>query len=124
MKKNDLIIILAGLLLAAAVYGGTLLSRQFVQSDSLAVEVYMDGELQETLPMDAYGTYEYTHEQGYNIFEITENGASMTEADCPDLSCTRQHAIDSPNENIVCLPYKFHLVVTGQEEVKIDAISQ
>lgn len=124
MKKNDVIIIIAGLVLAVIVYGGLQISQQLNTADQMAVEVYIDGELERTIPIEGYGVYTYDTELGHNVFEINEEGARMIEADCPTLSCTRQAAINHVGENIVCLPHRFHLVVVGDEEVEVDAISQ
>ena len=36
----------------------------------------------------------------------------MTDADCPDLLCVHQRALDRKNETIVCLPNK--VVIKGE----------
>lgn len=124
MKRNDMIIIAVCLFLALAVFIGTEVNKRMSAADITSVEVHYDGVIQDTISLDEDGVYTYEHDHGINVFEIMDGQVDMIQADCPDLSCTRQHSIGLPGENIVCLPYRFHLVVIGEEEVMIDAISK
>ena len=40
----------------------------------------------------------------------------MTDADCPDLLCVHQRAIDKEDETIVCLPNKVVVKVVGAKQ--------
>lgn len=126
MKRNDWIIIGVGLAVAIMIYGAMALINESANATELGVEVYLDGELKEYIALEKYGSYRYDHEYGYNIIEVNEQGVHVLEADCPTQSCTRHTAIMRPRENIVCLPYRFHVVIVGKEneEVIIDAISK
>ncbi|MDF1617357.1 NusG domain II-containing protein [Petrocella sp. FN5] len=124
MKKNDLIIIGSGLLIALLVYLIMAVGQKSLETDHLNVEVYVDGELLEVLPLDEDGIFTYETENGRNVLEIHDHKASIIEATCPDQICVSSSDIFRPNQNIVCLPFRFHVLVQGEGEVEFDAISQ
>ncbi|MEI3266791.1 MAG: NusG domain II-containing protein [Frisingicoccus sp.] len=109
MKKGDILLICAVLILAAAglVFmnlggrksGGTL-------TVTVGGEVYADYALSEdqevSLDIDGW----------HNRFQIKDGKVSMLEADCPDQYCVEHAAIDKVNETIVCLPHKVVLEIT------------
>ena len=51
-----------------------------------------------------------------NVLEIKDGKAKMVEADCPDKLCMHQKSISSENENIVCLPNRVVVTVTGEDK--------
>lgn len=63
---------------------------------------------------------------GYNGFSLTlviENGQAHVEAStCPDLICQHHAAISDSGEQIVCLPARVVIAVSG-EEAEIDAVT-
>ncbi|PKM56544.1 MAG: NusG domain II-containing protein [Firmicutes bacterium HGW-Firmicutes-3] len=124
MKKNDLIIIGAGLLIALVVYFIMAISQKNIIAEELNIGVYVDGELLEVLPIDKEGIFTYETENGTNILEIHDNKAKMIKATCPDQICVKSSEIFRPSQNIVCLPHRFHVLVEGAGEVEFDAISQ
>lgn len=80
--------------------------------DQVVVEV--DGK--------AWGTYDLHKDAtvrievgngGYNVLEIADGYAAVTEASCPDKLCVHQHKISHSDESIICLPNK---VVVSIEE--------
>lgn len=124
MKKNDLMIIGAGLLIALLVYLIMAIGQQNIETDELNVGVYVDGERLEVLPIDEEGIFTYETDKGTNVLEIYDNKARMIEASCPDQICVNSSEIFRPNQNIVCLPHRFHVLVEGVGEVEFDAVSQ
>lgn len=124
MKKNDWIIIATGLLIALAVYGGIQLNNSRMDKGVKEVQVFIDGVLEESFPLDSEGSHRYETDYGYNVIEISGGSAKIIEANCPTLSCISDGAIDSVNETVVCLPHHFHIQIKGTEEVEIDAISE
>lgn len=105
MKKKEIIFI-AGILAAALVLWGVM---SFFRSGSCTqIRITVDGE--------EYGIYSLTQNQTIkigdtNICEIKNGSVKMTEADCPDHLCMKQHAVGSDGGTIVCLPNK--VVITG-----------
>lgn len=124
MKKNDLIIIVVGLLIALGVYGVLGINTMMQEEKQKIVEIYMDGELQESHLLTKDGIYHYESSLGYNVVTIEGGAAWISEANCPTLSCIDEGAIDGVNESVVCLPHHFHIKISGVGEVEVDGISQ
>lgn len=60
---------------------------------------------------------------GYNILEIKNGRAYITEADCPDGLCMNQKAIDRHGESLICLPHKLVITVEGENASDIDSFA-
>ncbi len=106
--------LILGLLLAAGVaLGYTLLFRS--PGDWVVVEV--DGEVFGRYPLDENTSIRIeTGTDGYNVLEIADGYASVTEASCPDKLCVRQHKISRSDETIVCLPNRVVVSVVSNGE--------
>lgn len=54
---------------------------------------------------------------GTNTISVKEGKASIVSADCDNQDCIRQGSIDSPSQQIICLPHKLWVeVVTANSE--------
>jgi len=53
---------------------------------------------------------------GYNILNITSEGVSIVEANCPDQVCVRSSKITKPGQTIICLPHKLIVKLVGDME--------
>lgn len=116
MKKKDIILIAAALLLALALYGVSQLS---FGSEASYVVVTVRGEevLRRPLAMD--GTYEIAQEDGGRNVVVVERGAVyVSEANCRDGLCIRQGRMRNGAKTIVCLPHEMVVTIQG------DAIDQ
>ena len=117
-KRNDLILILGIICIAAFAY---LLHERMQNVDDGIVIVKVDGEEK--------GTYRLSEEQtieingGTNILQIKEGKADMTEADCPDKLCVHQKAVSKNGESIICLPNKVVIEVKSSEQSVYDAVT-
>lgn len=118
MKRNDLILAAAVLVVAAAI-----LALQFFRQDSgeHVVEISVDGEL--------FGTYDLTDDRtietgGTNRVVIEDGSAHMEWADCPDQICVNHRAISKNGESIICLPNQVVVTVVSSEESGLDAVAQ
>lgn len=105
MKKKEFIFIGCVLLAALLLWLGLNIGQR---GDYGSIEITVDGEI--------YGTYSLAEDQTIaigdtNVCEISGGKVKMTEADCPDHLCMKQHAIGSSGGTIVCLPNK--VVITG-----------
>ncbi len=64
---------------------------------------------------------------GYGGFQLTlvvsEGKAHVEDSACPDLICQHHSPISRSGEQIVCLPGRVVITVTG-EEAEIDAVTQ
>jgi hypothetical protein len=91
------------------------------------VKITVDGEEYGTYSLYEDKTVSICDESGEvtNTLVISGGKADMTEADCPDKLCVKQKAISAENENIVCLPNRVVVTVTGsQDEDALDGFAQ
>lgn len=121
MKKNDLILIGAILLVAVSFI---FINKFFLQKPGNQVEVMVDGELYITLPLNVDTEMEIKGVLDSSNYLIIEDGyAKVVEATCPDKLCIDQKKIKYRGETIVCLPNKVIVQVVGEEEASIDAVA-
>lgn len=122
MKKADFIII--GVVLAVAAV--LVFFLYFVNGDSgKYVQVEVDGEVVDTVELDADYEKQYDFDGDTNTLVIKDGKASVTEANCKDGICVNHMPISRSGESIICLPHK--LVVTVLDKVdndsEIDAVA-
>lgn len=120
MKKHDLILIAAFLIIAglafvyikiAAKYGSQVVIT--VDKKTVAsVSLYDNQEI--NIPLTS----------GKNIVVIKDGSVTMKEADCPDQICVEHKPISKTGETIVCLPHKVVVEVVNAEESEIDMMAQ
>ncbi len=120
MKKNDVILIGVILILALAAFGGISWYSEKNTKEAEAV-VYVDGEEQERYPLNQDTSVRVSLEDGnYNLLEIKDGQADITEASCPDKVCVDHRPVKSQGESLVCLPHKVVVEIENGEEAKID----
>ena len=118
-RKNDLLLILALLLLAAGVWLVLRLTRQAGGS----VRVSVDGAAVAVFPLDADRVWTW-EETGVNVLRIENGKAAIVSADCPDKLCVGQGEICYAGESIVCLPHRLTVTVEGAAEGGFDAVAR
>lgn len=123
MKKADFIVIGVVAVIVAVMlfflYGINTSSGDFVQ-------IQIDGECVETLPLDEDTTREIlTDDNGLNVLIIENGSAVMTDANCPDGICTNHRAISKTGESIICLPHKVVITIVNDKtaENEVDAVA-
>lgn len=111
-RRRDLFLILGLLLISGISLAFILLFR--TPGDQVLVEV--DGVV--------YGRYDLrenttvrieTGDGGYNVLQIADGYACVTEASCPDKLCVHQHKIRQSDESIICLPNKVVVSIIQEE---------
>lgn len=117
MKKlrYDLLLIL-GLLLAAAVM--YLALRPGGQGAWAVVTV--DGREVDRYPLSEDVTVTIG-EADYNVLQIADGQAAVTEANCGDHTCVRTGAVSREGETIVCLPHRLIVEIRGGDGSNFDA---
>lgn len=102
MKKKEILFFTA-ILVIASIFCMVLWKTN---SPAHTVSISIDGKVQKQF--DLYSQQHYTIQtpQGYNILQIQNHTATITEADCPDQICVKQKSISHTGEMIVCLPHK------------------
>ena len=123
MKKNDVILI-AGLLLAAlAAFGGI---SWYLAADTQKAEavVEVDGQEKGRYPLDQDTSVEIQLEGGsYNLLEIKDGRADITEASCPDKICVDHRPVSRRGESLVCLPNKVVVEIENGQEAEVDGMT-
>lgn len=122
-KKNDMILA-GGLLGAAAVLGLVFWQGYGGPREEAAVVVKVDGAVyrecslweEQTLTIE-------TGSDQYNILEIRDGQADMTEASCPDRLCVEQKEISRQGEMLVCLPNKVTVEIRRGGQGEVDAVA-
>ena len=121
MKKNDVILVVARALLSLAVFGGIKLYSGFSTREPEAV-IYLDGEEKGRYSLSHNITLEIRQDHGaYNIFEIKNGKAKITEASCPDKVCVNHRPVSGQGESLVCLPNRVVVEIENGEKLDIDA---
>ena len=114
-RKNDLLLI-TGLLLAAALVW--LLVRPGGAGGWAVVTV--DGVETARYPLDTEQTVTIGGE-AYNILQIAGGTAAVIEANCGDHTCVRTGTISRKGEAIVCLPHRLVVSIEGGAPSDFDA---
>ena len=118
MKKKDMILISVILLIAP----GSLAAVHLLQGQAGAqVNIYIDGDLEHTLPLSEDRELEIDNSLGYNKIVVSGGQVRVTQADCPDKICVHHAAISHDKETIVCLPHKLVVEIEGGEDSGTDA---
>ena len=114
--RNDLILILALLLLA----GGLYLALNLGRREGGVVVVRVDGVETERHSLAVDGTFPLNG--GSNILVIENGSAWLTDANCPDLLCVKQGKVHYTGQVITCLPNRLTVTVEGGESDGVDLV--
>ena len=122
-KKNDILLIGAILVLALTAYLGMSFFQGKNTHDAEAV-VLINGEEKGSFPLSVDRTERIELPDGsYNVLEIREGKADVTEASCPDGICVNHRAVSKQKQSITCLPNKLVVEIRNGEASDVDAIT-
>lgn len=122
-RKNDLILIAVFLAAAVSAYLGLLFFQGASTKSGVAVVTIHGAE---------YGRYPLTmditeriklSDGSYNVLEIKDGEAEITEASCPDGICVKHRPISRKGQSIVCLPNKVIVEIENGEASELDFIT-
>lgn len=88
--------------------------------DAAAAQIWSEGELLYTLPLDIDQTRTVVTDRGTNVITVKDGKVAVTEADCPDGYCMDRGFCRS-GVQIVCLPNRLVIQFVGKTE--IDAVA-
>ena len=116
MRKTRFWILLIVLLLAICIFAAVM---QFTKRESGTAEIWLDGELLQTIDLTAVKepyTFEVVGKRCTNLVEVEQGRIRVKEADCPDQVCVRQSWIADSATPVVCLPNGLVIEITGTED--------
>jgi len=112
MKKKDLIIVCAALILALGLYA---VSQMSLGGAASSVVVMLDGEVVLRRPLAMEESYTIEQEDGSrNVIRVEDGAVYMLEANCRDGLCIRQGKMKNAAKTIVCLPHNLVVQLTGE----------
>lgn len=118
--RNDSILLLTVILIAGALF----LYQRLGKSGQISCsEIYQDGSLIATYDLKEDQTIPVQYGDGYNLIQIEDGQVTVTDADCPDQLCCRQHAISRDGESIICLPHKLVIRIRSTQDGAPDAVT-
>ena len=118
MRKYDLFLIAALLILGAALYP-MLISR----TEAGRATVYSAGEPVYTCSLAEEGSYTWTNGDNFVQIDISGGGARISASSCPDQSCVHRGWQNRSGTSIICLPNAISVLLEGNgEEEHMDAI--
>lgn len=122
MKKKDIILIAAVLVIALISLGAIKLT----QKDGKEVVVTVNGEEVYKTSIHKDQTYKIPTKNGTNIMQIKDGKVTMKKADCRDQICADHKAIEKSGETIVCLPHKVVIEIKSEngKEQELDGVTQ
>ena len=122
MKKKDIILIAAVLVIALIGYAAI----KMTQKDGKQVVITVDGKEVYQTSINKDQTYEIPVNNGVNIMQIKDGKVTMKEADCRDQICADHKAIEKSGETIVCLPHKVVIEIKSEDgkEQELDGVTQ
>ena len=122
LKKGDLFITVAIVLMAAAILMYN--DGRSMNDGELRVEVRVDGEIVDDFSLKETIKKEYHTEFGFNLLIIEKGEVYIQDADCLTRSCIMDGHRHLSGEALVCLPNRFTIEIIGEEGGDVDAISQ
>jgi hypothetical protein len=85
-------------------------------------EIYRDGELLQTVPLDQDQEFVLTGTYN-NTVTVRDGQIAVTESDCPGTDCVSCGWIDSTGRSIVCLPNRITVKVVSTDGGGVDFVS-
>ncbi len=115
-RKLDIILIVSLILLSAI----ALLCLFVFKQDGKSVEVRVNGEVVAVYSLDNDGEHELNG--GTNILVIKDGTAYISQAGCPDKTCTRAGRLTHVGQSAVCLPNRLSVTVVGESADGVELV--
>ena len=113
MRKGDFVVIAFTVI--------ALLIWLFPSASGEIVEIKVNGELYETLPLGEDALIEVKSEFGVNVVEIINSRVSIKESDCKNKLCNKE-TISKNGQSIVCLPNKLSVTIVDKSSNETDVL--
>ena len=123
MKKNDILVILIGLIMSVSAW--FLFNKTQTEPQNSLVVIYKDGSIYKTLPLFEDEVVTIEDDEGrINVVSIKDGKADMIEANCQDKICVNTRSAQKDGHSIVCFPNRVVVEITGAEKDVIDGVSE
>lgn len=109
-QKGDIFAIVAVILLAILMF---VLFLPGESRGAVCAEIYRDGELLQTVPLDQDQEFVLTGTYN-NTVTVRDGQIAVTESDCPGTDCVSCGWIGSSGRSIVCLPNGIEIRVVSE----------
>ncbi len=121
IKKTDLIIILAIVLVAFSVF---LLYNSFYSSENVTAYIYHKDKVLREIDLPTFPPEVFSFDENKNVvFEIHEDKSiSFRASDCPDQVCVHTGKLHVHGENAACLPNEFFIRLENSQNSEVDII--
>lgn len=119
MRRADWLLLAAVLLAALALF---LVLRP--GEDGAWAVVTVDGAEVARYPLNEDRVVTLGDGADYNILEIRDGGAAVTDASCGDRVCVRTGTVRRAGESIVCLPHRLVVSIEGGDAAAFDAVAR
>lgn len=110
-------------------YDGTVLGKISISGQEEAYYLLADGTMQKLVKeKDMEWTAqiaqieEENQTENYNIFMCKSGEVRMIKSNCPDLLCVHHYPVKTAGENIICLPHKVVIAITGEKGSELDGV--
>lgn len=111
MKKADLILVAAVMIMAAVIF---FIYRFFIfdfNNSQKYLLVTINNNLVEKYKLNEDGEYTIESDYGYNKICISSNSAYVVESDCDNKICINTGVIKNSGDTICCLPHKLLIYI-------------
>lgn len=116
IKKYDIIIIVLLLLFSVCLF-----IPGFSSSKGLTAQIYLDGELEETVVLSDV-SQPYILTVGECKIELDKDGVCFAESSCKDKLCIKHGKMTKSSDSMACVPNKV-LVVLKSSKNQTDAVA-
>jgi hypothetical protein len=99
-----------------------LFAFSFSKSESLKVEIYVDGEKLHSITLSEV-TESYTLTENYCQLLIEKDGVSFVFSDCGDQLCVKRGKLKNQGDTMACVPEKVVVILKSDGKDKIDSVA-
>ena len=118
--------VIIGLVVLLAVASYLVFSCTVFGEQPESVEISVDGKRYATYNLaeiNRKNIVEIDTEFGYNLIEITNRGARMLEASCPDKTDIQSGEITKTGQVIICAPNRVSVKIVGKTKSNVDMVT-
>lgn len=124
LTKADKWLISALLVFATAGIGFNMYYLSGANGQEKNMVISVNGQVVKTIPLRPGYTGEFRigGHSHFNVIEYKDGHVHMKDADCPDQICVQSGWINTPPQQIVCLPYRVVVKIVADSSADVDDI--